>query len=68
MRTCSDCGDEFDPRRKTRGGLAVHCDDCSHEVMVSRPTESAYAGQMASHSTNPGKWGGERGEVKSTKL
>lgn len=45
---CTECGDSFDPRWKKRGGLAIHCDECSLE------TTSKVVGSMHfDHKTAP---------------
>ena len=51
MRTCVECGTEFDPRSKAKrlaGGLITNCVDCSEETMVRYAGVSAGEGKMSS--------------------
>ncbi len=51
MRTCVECGVEFDPRSPAKrrvGGLATNCVDCSEETVVRYAGVSAGEGKMSS--------------------
>lgn len=51
LRTCVECGSEFDPRSPAKrrvGGLATNCVDCSEETVVRYAGVSAGEGKQGS--------------------
>ena len=51
MRSCVECGCEFDPRSPAKrrvGGLATNCVDCSEETVVRYAGVSAGEGKQGS--------------------
>ena len=51
MRTCAECGSEFDvdsQQKKRAGGLKIHCPECSTETTVRYAGFSSGEGKQAS--------------------